>query len=87
VRAFFLFGSKGFGDGTRLSETGRWSTKLSPLSADKELDFAVFSRMTPVARMRPSSARRASDDMRSGHRGLGPETGPVDVGDMATFHD
>lgn len=66
---------------------GEKSTKLSPFSADKPLDCAAFSRMTPAARMRPISARRASDDMRSGHRGLGPETGPSRVDDMATFRD
>lgn len=66
---------------------GEKSTKLSPPSADKELAFSEFSRMTPSARMRPSSARRASADMRSGQRGLGPETGPDVMLGMATFRD
>ena len=66
---------------------GEKSTKLSPVSADKPLDCAAFSRVTPAPRMRPISVRRASDDMRSGHRGLGPETGPSKVDDMATFRD
>jgi len=66
---------------------GEKSTKLSPVSADKPLDFLAFSRTMPTAKMRPISARRASDDMRSGHRGLGPETGPSKVDDMATFRD
>ena len=66
---------------------GEKSTKLSPFSADKPLDCAAFSRMTPAARMLPISARRASDDMRSGHRGLGPETGPSRMDDMANFRD
>ena len=54
---------------------GKKSTKLSPVSADKPLDCAAFSRITPAARMRPISARRACADMCSGHRGLGPEIG------------
>ena len=54
---------------------GKKSTKLSPVSEDKPLDCAAFSRITPAARMRPISARRACADMRSGHRGLGPEIG------------
>ena len=66
---------------------GGKSTKLSPFSADKPLDCAAFRRMTPAARMRPISTRRACADMRSGHRGLGPETGPSEVSDMATFRD
>ena len=66
---------------------GGKSTKLSPFSADKPLDCAEFSRMTPAARIRPISARRASDDMRSGHRGLGPEIGVFGLCDMATFRD
>ena len=66
---------------------GEKSTKLSPPSADNSLDQAAFRRTTPAARMRPISARRASADMRSGHRGLGPEIGPSGLGDMATFRD
>ena len=66
---------------------GEKSTKLSPFSADKPLDFVAFSRTTPAARMRPISARRASADMRSGHRGLGPEIGVSGTCDMATFRD
>lgn len=66
---------------------GEKSTKLSPPSADKSLDLATLRRTTPAAKMRPISARRASADIRSGHRGLGPEIGPSDVGDMATFRD
>lgn len=64
---------------------GEKSTKLSPPAADRGLDFAACRRMTPAARIRPSSARRASADMRSGQRGLGPEIGPDGVSDMAAF--
>ena len=66
---------------------GEKSTKLSPFSADKPLDFVAFSRTTAAARMRPISARRASADMCSGHRGLGPEIGVSGTYDMATFRD
>ena len=30
MRAFFLFGSKGFNEAIRLSETGRWRLNRSP---------------------------------------------------------
>ena len=66
---------------------GEKSTKLSPPSAYKELAFSAFRRITPAARMRPISSRRASADMRSGQRGLGPETGPDVMLGMATFRD
>ena len=54
---------------------GEKSTKLSPMSADKELDCAAFRRTTPAARLRPSSSKRARADILSAHKGLGPETG------------
>lgn len=66
---------------------GEKSTKLSPFWTDKLLDFLAFSRTTPAARIRPISTRRASADIRSGHRGLGPETGVSGTYDMATFRD
>lgn len=47
------------------------STKLSPASGDKELDLLAFMRMRAVARILPTSARRASGVICSEEIGLG----------------